>query len=167
MRKSHIVKTRIIGDVGRFMLAIIFLLSGFSEIFYLHGFAVEVAQYSELYISSFFVRWSLSIAIIVCCVEISLGIFLFFRKYSLFSTLSILVLMTFFLYLTGINYLYPTMLGSIETCGCFGELIHFSAKGAFIKTIVLWVISFITVLSNIKRNRLNCKMLNTVASSTD
>ena len=64
--------------------------------------------------------------------------------------------MTFFIYLTGVNYLSPTLLGSIESCGCFGELIHFSAKGSFIKTIVLWIIAFITFVSNIKNDRPYC-----------
>lgn len=58
--------------------------------------------------------------------------------------------MLFFLCLTGENYFLPTMLGRIESCGCLGELIHFSAKGLFIQILVLCIISFATFCLVIK-----------------
>lgn len=134
-------------------LAIVSLLFGISKCFYLQGFSTEVSQYSELYVSSIFVPFSNQIAIVVCCVEILLGLLLFFSRFTLFSTFTVLVLMLFFLYLTGVNYLFPTSLGKIESCGCFGEIIHFSAKDSFIKTLVLCAISFITFCLIIKEKQ--------------
>lgn len=150
MNKFHFTGSSLINIAGRLILAIVLLLSGLSKLFYLQEFASEVAHYSELYISSFLIPWNSQISIIVCCSEILLGLLLLIPKMLLVSTLGVFVLMTFFLYLTGINYLNPTLLGSIETCGCFGELIHFSAKGSFIKAIILWAIAFIVFASNIK-----------------
>src|SRR3712207_4176576 len=143
----------VFSNFGKYFLAIVLLISGISKCFYLHSFSIEVSLYSELYVSSLFVPFSGQIAIVVCCVEILLGFLLFFERYSLYSTFIVFILLLCFLYLTGINYLFPTLLGSIESCGCFGELIHFSAKGSFIKTIVLWLISFRTFTSNIRKNR--------------
>ena len=143
----------IFSKFGRYLLAIILLLSGISKCFYLHGFSTEVSQYFELYVSSVFVPFSSQIAIAACCVEILLGLLLFFARFNLFSTFTVFTLMLFFLYLTGENYFFPTMLGRIESCGCFGDLIHFSAKGSFIKTLVLCLISFCTFCSVIKNKQ--------------
>jgi len=146
MEKTYIKKCNILIIVSKYLFAIIMLLSGISKLFYINGFSIEVSQYLELYISSIYVPWSYHISVFVCCIEIMLGIMLLIPKWSLISLLSLFILMSFFLYLTGINYLKPTVLGSIESCGCFGELIHFSAKGSFIKTVLLWTIIAIIII---------------------
>ena len=145
--------TIIFSKIGRYLLAIVLLTSGISKCFYLHGFSNDVSQYSELYVSSAFVPLSNQIAITVCCVEILLGLLLLFTRFSLLSTFTASVLILFFLYLTGVNYFFPTILGRIESCGCFGELVRFSAKGSFIKTLVLCAISFATFCLNIKEKQ--------------
>lgn len=145
-----------VGDLikfGRYLLAIVLLVSGISKCFYFHSFSAEVSLYSELYVSSVFVPFSEQIAIAVCSVEILLGILSFFTKFTLFSTFTVSVLMLFFLYLTGVNYLFPTLLGRIESCQCFGDLIHFSAKGSFIKTVVLCAVSFTTFYLVVKEKQ--------------
>ena len=139
-----------IGNVGRILLAAIMLLSGISKLFYLQGFSKEVAQYSELYVSQSLVSWSKGIAVAVCCAEIMLGLLLPMSKISIYTTLAVFALMTFFLYLTGTNYLFPTALGSVESCGCSGELVHFSAKGSFVKSVAQWTIALITAICNWK-----------------
>lgn len=143
MNNTH-TTTIIFSKIGRYSLAIVLLLSGISKCFYLHGFSTEVSQYCEFYISSLLVPFSSHIAIVVCSIEVLLGLLLFFERYILFSTFTVFTLMLFFLCLTGENYFFPTILGRIESCGCFGELIHFSAKGSFIKTLILCAISFTT-----------------------
>ncbi len=138
------------GTAGRILLAVVMLLSGISKLFYLQGFSEEVAQYSELYVSQSLVSWSKGIAVAVCCAEIMLGLLLPMSKMSIHTTLAAFALMTFFLYLTGMNYFFPTALGSVESCGCFGELVHFSAKGTFVKSVALWAVAIITVICNWK-----------------
>ena len=139
-----------IGNVGRKTLAAVMLLSGVSKLFYLQGFSEEVAQYTELYVSQSLVSWGKAIAVAVCCTEILLGMLLPMSKISIYTTFATFALMTFFLYLTGMNYLFPTALGSVESCGCFGELVHFSAKGSFVKSVALWIAALITVICNWK-----------------
>jgi hypothetical protein len=39
------------------------------------------------------------------------------------------------------NLFCPSLMGSIESCGCFGELIHFSPLSSFVKSVALWVMS--------------------------
>jgi uncharacterized membrane protein YphA (DoxX/SURF4 family) len=152
MGNTH-ATTIIFSKIGRYLLAIVLLTSGISKCFYLHSFSNEVSQYSELYVSSALVSFSSQIAIAVCCVEILLGLLLLFARFTLLSIFTVSVLMLFFLYLTGVNYFFPTVLGRIESCGCFGELIHFSARGSFIKTLVLCVISFATFCLVVKEKQ--------------
>ena len=138
---------------SRYLLAAVLLLSGVSKLFSLNSFASEVQQYSELYVGPVFVSWSGAIAVAVCCIEVVLGMAMSFAKTSVAASIGVLALMTFFLCLTGVNYLFPTVLGSVESCGCFGELIHFSAKGSFIKSLLLWFISVASVFTAYKCNR--------------
>lgn len=107
--------------------------------FYIPGFAQETVQYAELYVASFLTEWSYGLAWGVCVVEIMLGIGLWIRPLRMICSVVILLRMSFFLYITGVNYFSPTIFESIESCGCFGELIHFSPLGSFIKTLGLWV----------------------------
>ena len=139
-----------ISIIGRYVLAIIFMVSGVSKFFYIEGFAMEIREFSEMYISSILVSWNNIIAIGVCLIEITLSIAMCITRISLIATILTLLMMTFFLYLTGVNYLQPPITGSIQSCGCFGELIHFTALGSFIKSVVLWTIGLITLLSSSK-----------------
>ena len=90
-------------NASRRLLAVVFLLSGVSKLFSLNSFASEVQQYSELYVGSVFVSWSGVIAFAVFCIEIVLGMDLSFARTSAIASMGVLVLMTFFLYLTGVN----------------------------------------------------------------
>jgi hypothetical protein len=47
----------------------------------------------------------------------------------------------FFTYITYINY--TDLYGGIESCGCFGELIHFTPASSFYKNIALFILSLI------------------------
>ena len=54
------------------------------------------------------------------------------------------VLLTFFTWLTAVNYFAPSLFGSIESCGCFGDLIHFSPLASFIKSAVMWFAALVS-----------------------
>ena len=144
MKSEHAIQTTC--NAGRTILSMVLLLSGSAKLLSLQSFADEVAKYTELYISESFVPWSSELAVLVCIAEIALGAMLLFKSLQLLALSAILAMMTFFLYLTSANYLFPTMLGSVESCGCFGELIHFTALGSFIKSIVLWLLSLATLI---------------------
>lgn len=53
------------------------------------------------------------------------------------------VVMVFFTYLTYINLIVPY--GQIESCGCFGEVIHLNPKETFVKNVLL--LGIVTALS--------------------
>ena len=57
------------------------------------------------------------------------------------SAFAFVAILSFFVFLTGVNLFFPTVIGSIEACGCFGELIHFTPLSSFIKSVILLVIA--------------------------
>ena len=58
----------------------------------------------------------------------------------------------FFVYLTGINLFFPSIIGSIESCGCFGELIHFTPIESFVKSVVLWLLSLVLMINSYREH---------------
>lgn len=157
----HVLTTRtlfpnVLTENFAMCLSCCFLLSGFLKILGIHSFQQEVALFGDAYLGEWIRDFSFQFAVGVCVVEIFLGMFLLCRKLMLLaSTLAVFILL-FFVYLTGRNFLYPTMMGSIESCGCFGELVHFSPLGAFIKSLVLFVVSLVNLFLVLK---LRIKML--------
>lgn len=123
------------------LLGIVFVLSAGSKAFNILAFSSEIRLYCDTYIWKELSFWSHPIAIVVCAIEMILGILSFTPKYRAASMIIMLIMLTFFVWLTGINYFSPSIFGSIESCGCFGELIHFSPFGAFVKSLMLWIIA--------------------------
>lgn len=123
------------------MLGICFILSGVMKAVNVYSFAQEIRRYIEAYLIDLLLPWTVEIALIICAIETTIGLMTLGKKYKLMVSVCFLGLMSFFFWLTGINLFLPSVFGSIESCGCFGEFIHFSAVGSFIKCIVLFIMS--------------------------
>ena len=115
-----------------------FILSGVMKAVNVYSFAQEIRLYIEAYMDSFCVQWSVEIAVVICAIETITGLLALRKKYAPIVSIVFLGMMSFFVWLTGINLFYPSLMGSIESCGCFGELIHFSPLASFVKSVVLW-----------------------------
>ena len=125
----------------RIVLGVCFILSGTMKTVNVTAFAQEIRLYIEAYMNTSFVPWIVEIAIIVCAIETITGVLALINKCNVLVSVVFLAMMSFFVWLTGINLFSPSLLGSIESCGCFGELVHFTPLGAFVKSIVLWVMA--------------------------
>lgn len=73
-----------------------------------------------------------------CVIELVLGILAMRKEFRPIAVLGMFVLLLFFTYLTYINY--TDLYGGIESCGCFGEIIHFTAPQTFYKNVILLLI---------------------------
>ena len=122
----------------RITLGVCFILSGVMKAVNVYSFAQEIRLYIEVYMDSFCVQWTVEIAVLICTIEIVTGLLALKKKYEPIVSVVFLGMMSFFVWLTGINLFYPSLMGSIESCGCFGELIHFSPLASFVKSVVLW-----------------------------
>ncbi|MBR2018340.1 MAG: hypothetical protein IKA00_13800 [Prevotella sp.] len=125
----------------RYILAACFLLSGLLKIFSLRAFEQEVQLYGDAYIGEWVRDISLEIALLVCVAEIIAGLIAILRIFPILSAFAFVAMLSLFVYLTGVNLFFPTVIGSIESCGCFGELIHFTPLSSFIKSVILLLIA--------------------------
>ena len=130
------------------ILGIIFLLSGIAKAFNIGSFAYEVRMYADAYLWDGLAYWATPIAVLVCSAEIFFGLLALRQDYSRVCSVVFFVLLTFFTWLTAVNYFAPSLFGSIESCGCFGELIHFSPLASFVKSVILLIVACILILWN-------------------
>lgn len=133
--------------ISKYLLGCIFIISGLTKFFSLDSFSFEVAQYADLLNFYWVIRNKETVSILICFLELLMGILAFCKRANIWTTCYFILSMTFFMFITGMNYLFPPIIGSIESCGCFGEFIHFSAKSAFYKSIALWCISIVNLTS--------------------
>lgn len=127
--------------VLRIGLGVCFILSGIMKAVNVYSFAQEIRLYIEAYMDSCFVQWTVEIAVVICAIETITGLLALKREYVAVVSVVFLVIMSFFVWLTGINLFCPSLMGSIESCGCFGELVHLSPLASFVKSVVLWGMS--------------------------
>lgn len=127
----------------RYILAIVLIASSILKAVGIKTFAQEAGDYIDLYMPQWLYGWNMPCAIGVCVVELTVGILLIWRKQIVWTSAMALLLLTFFVWLTGVNMFFPTIFGSVESCGCLGELIHFTPMGSFVKSVVLWFLALV------------------------
>lgn len=126
--------------------------------------AVNIPAFSneiEMYVLSYFPDSLLSLsgvaAVSICLFEILFGGLLLFAKNQKLTSLLVCLMFAFFTYLTSINLFCPPITGSVESCGCFGELIHMTPTMSFIKAVVLLILAILLCIANFKRaNNIRC-----------
>lgn len=144
-----------INNIIRYVLAGCFILSGSLKAAGLRAFEQEVQLYGDAYVGGWVHDRAYVIAIAVCAAEIAVGVAALWRRLALVTGMAFLAMLIFFVYLTGTNLFFPTMMGSIETCGCFGELVHFTPVSSFVKSAVLAVLAAVNLYFILKTGREN------------
>ena len=137
MKSAHVFSIKFLGFV--------FILSGVLKSFHIAAFSIELAEYGEFLLGIWVILHNNLIAILLCSIEILLGIYAFFPYQKSLPSLCVFILSVLFLLLTGINYLYLPPNERINNCGCFGELIVLTPKYSFYKSILLMGISVISL----------------------
>ncbi|CAA7385743.1 BT_3928 family protein [Chryseobacterium fistulae] len=126
-----------IKNLLRFIIAVIFILSGFVKAVDLVGFSFKMEEYfsPSVFNMLFLEKFALLFSIIVVVLELFLG-FMLLLKLKLKFTLSILIaLCLFFGFLT----FYSAYYNVVTDCGCFGDAIKFTPWQSFIKDVILLV----------------------------
>lgn len=122
---------------SRIFVGSIFILSGLIKANDAVGFSFKLDEYFSpaVFDLEFLQPFSLTIAAIVCIVEIVLGLTCIFgvkRKLTAFTLLGFLI---FFGFLT----FYSAYFNKVTDCGCFGDALKFTPWQSFIKDIVLLI----------------------------
>ena len=118
----------------------------------MRSFASETLQYMEAYMPDWLTPFYTEAAVTVCSIELLTALLLLYRRFSLLASCASVLVLSFFVWLTGINLFFPSIFGSIESCGCFGELIHFSPAGSFVKSVAIWGMSAALVSIQIRNS---------------
>lgn len=126
----------------------VFLLSSLLKSVNIHSFALEARMYVDAYMADWLRPFVSVGAIAVCAVEMLVALLALKRGYSRATAAGFFLMLSFFVYLTGANLFFPTVMGSIESCGCFGELVHFTPAASFAKSVALWVTALVYVVNN-------------------
>lgn len=132
--------------VTAYCLGGVFILSAVTKAIALPVFSDELELYLDFYFGGWLMEYSLFLAGMVCLAELLIGIAYMIPALRCHANVVAFLTLTFFVYLTGDNYFNPSVIGQIESCGCFGELIHFTPFGAFVKSSVLWIVSLAYVI---------------------
>ncbi len=137
----------------RYIIAIIFIVSGFVKAVDVKGFSFKLEEYfsPDVFNMSFLEDYALELAVFVVALELILGLMLL-MKVKLKTTLSALIaLCVFFAFLT----LYSAYFNKVTDCGCFGDAIKFTPWQSFWKDIALFFGLLILWILNKKSNTLN------------
>jgi uncharacterized membrane protein YphA (DoxX/SURF4 family) len=125
------MKTLII--ISRLVLASVFLFSGFVKGVDPLGTAYKIEDYLLAYNMDWALPLNLVFSFGLNALELSLGIMLIFNLLPKFTRWSMVMLMTFFTFVT----LYDALYNPVPDCGCFGDALILTNWQTFYKNIVL------------------------------
>lgn len=133
-----------------FVLGMIFIISGLLKSINVYSFSQTINSFCGLWGLNIQPNYSIIMAIIVCTIEFLLPFLSISPKYRGFVIWCYPMVLGFFTYITYINY--TDLYGGIESCGCFGEIIHLSPGAAFYKNIVLFALSLLLLILYLKKH---------------
>lgn len=121
----------------RFIIAVIFILSGFVKAVDLVGFSFKMEEYfsPSVFNMPFLEKFALLFSIIVVVLELFLGLLLLLKMKLKFTLSALIALCVFFGFLT----FYSAYFNVVTDCGCFGDAIKFTPWESFVKDVVLLV----------------------------
>ena len=123
----------LITNICRFLLAVVFLFSGFVKANDPEGMAIKLSDY----LAAFGIEHShwvvLTLAVVLAFVELITGIYLLFGIHRRTMSLWVLIFTSLMTLLT----LYILIVNPVEDCGCFGDVIRLSHTQTFLKNILL------------------------------
>lgn len=124
-----------------YVLALTFTLSSIFKWIGLRTFALTVNNFCAFLGFDALYGHGMLLAIIICSVELILGIAAFIPRIRDHVVWVYLIVMGYFTHITYLNLV--SLYGQIESCGCFGEVIHLTPSESFYKNVVLLTLSLL------------------------
>jgi len=119
--------------VARIFVGLLFIFSGLIKANDPLGFSYKLVEYFEVFHITFLNFLALSMAIVLCSLEMLLGFALLIGVRSKQVAWGLLLLIIFFAFLT----FYSAAFKVVQTCGCFGDAIVLTPWQSFSKDLVL------------------------------
>ncbi|HFX18102.1 MAG TPA: DoxX family membrane protein, partial [Flavobacteriales bacterium] len=119
----------------RILVAITFIFSGFVKMIDPIGTKIKMLEYfsEDVLNVTFLSPYTLEISIFLILLEFGLGIWLLLGYKPKFTLKALLILILFFLFLTG----YSAIFNKVTDCGCFGDAVKLTNWETFYKNIIL------------------------------
>ena len=127
----------------RIFVGLLFIFSGLIKINDPLGFSYKLEEYFEVFHIGFLGNFALSMAIILCSLEIILGFALLIGVRAKSVAWGLLLLIIFFAFLT----FYSAYFKVVQTCGCFGDAIPLTPWQSFSKDLVLLLLIIIIFIN--------------------
>lgn len=137
------MKAKRVSDVILGLLGIVFILSSVFKWVGIRSFALTVEQFCD-YLGYVCLRGhGLAIAVLVCTGELLLGLAAFVPRLRCCARWTFPVVMLYFTYITFLNY--TDRYGQVESCGCFGEVVHLTPAESLWKNVILLTFSLLSL----------------------
>lgn len=133
-----------VADVLLGLLGMVFILSSAFKWVGIRSFALTVEQFCDYLGYALLRGHGLVLAVLVCGGELVLGLSAFVPKLRSVARWAFPVVMAYFTYITFLNY--ADRYGQVESCGCFGEVIHVTPAESFAKNVILLALSLLAWL---------------------
>ena len=127
----------------RIFVGLLFIFSGLIKINDPLGFSYKLEEYFDVFHLSFLSSSALSMAIILCSLEIILGFALLIGVRAKSVAWGLLLLIIFFAFLT----FYSAYFKVVQTCGCFGDAIPLTPWQSFSKDLVLLLLIIVIFIN--------------------
>jgi uncharacterized membrane protein YphA (DoxX/SURF4 family) len=127
----------------RIAVGLLFIFSGLVKANDPLGFSYKLEEYFEVFHMLFLSDFALSIAILLCALEMILGFALLIGWRSVAVVWGLLLLIAFFGFLT----FYSAYFKVVQTCGCFGDAIPLTPWQSFSKDMVLLALVLVLFVS--------------------
>ncbi len=127
----------------RIAVGLLFIFSGLIKINDPLGFSYKLEEYFEVFHITFLNGFAVSLAIILCALEIILGFALLIGVRAKQVAWGLLLLIIFFSFLT----FYSAYFKVVQTCGCFGDAIPLTPWQSFSKDLVLLLLIIVLFIN--------------------
>jgi uncharacterized membrane protein YphA (DoxX/SURF4 family) len=127
----------------RIVVGLLFIFSGLIKINDPLGFSYKLEEYFEVFHITFLNGLAVSIAILLCALEIILGFALLIGVRAKQVAWGLLLLIIFFAFLT----FYSAFFKVVQTCGCFGDAIPLTPWQSFSKDLVLLLLILVLFMN--------------------
>lgn len=128
-----------INSIAWLVLSMTFIVSGILKGVAVKGFIITVREFLDLLGLETLQPYSAIFAIAICVCETAIGMLALIKRLRPILILIYTVFLAFFTIITYINL--TDMYGGLESCGCFGEIIHLNPMETFVKNLFLLGIS--------------------------
>jgi uncharacterized membrane protein YphA (DoxX/SURF4 family) len=136
--------------IARIFVGLLFIFSGLIKANDPLGFSYKLVEYFEVFHITFLNFAALSLAIVLCSLEMILGVALLIGVRGKQVAWWLLGIIVFFAFLT----FYSAVFKVVQTCGCFGDAIVLTPWQSFSKDLVLLLLIIILFKNRTKINPL-------------